>query len=138
MYVPVVSEVVMAEELSRKRRQREGHRSSAKRIISSVLDVLGGGDIFQVRGHEIKLKQQTDSLQQTFNTLRQLDAEILDLVAEEEIEGKIKRAGSWRLATPFKGPKVLQLFTPNWDGLRKCRKSTEKQSCDNPCHKMCH
>ena len=87
MYVPVVSEVVMAEELSRKRRQREGHRSSAKRIISSVLDVLGGGDIFQVRGHEIKLKQQRDSLQQTFNTLRQLDAEILDLVAEEEIEG---------------------------------------------------
>ena len=82
----------MAEELARKRRQRAGHRSSAKRIISSVIDVLGGGDISRVREHEIKLKQQRDSLQQKLNTLRQLDAEILDLVAEEEIEGEIKRA----------------------------------------------
>ena len=82
----------MAEELTRKRRQRAGHRSSAKRIISSVIDVLGGGDISQVREHEIKLKQQRDSLQQKLNTLRQLDAEILDLVAEEEIEGEIERA----------------------------------------------
>ena len=82
----------MAEELARKRRQRAGHRSSAKRIISSVIDVLGGGDISQVREHEIKLKQQRDSLQQKLNTLRQLEAEILDLVAEEEIEGEIERA----------------------------------------------
>ena len=49
---------VMAEELARKRRQRAGYRSSAKRIISSVIDVLGGGDISQVGEHEIKLKQQ--------------------------------------------------------------------------------
>ena len=78
----------MAEELARKRRQRAGHRSSAKRIISSVIDFLGGGDISQVREHEIKLKRQRDSLQQKLNTLRQLDAEILDLVTEEEIEGE--------------------------------------------------
>ena len=45
-----------------------------------------------MREHEIKLKQQRDSLQQNLNTLRQLDAEILDLVAEEEIEGEIERA----------------------------------------------
>ena len=45
-----------------------------------------------MREHEIKLKQQRDSLQQILNTLRQLDAEILDLVAEEEIEGEIERA----------------------------------------------
>ena len=32
------------------------------------------------------------SLQQKLNALRQLDAEILDLVAEEEIEGEIERA----------------------------------------------
>ena len=82
----------MAEKLARNRRQRAGHRSSAKRIISSVIDVVGGGDISQVREHEIKLKQQRDSLQQKLNTLRQLDAEILDLVAEEEIEGEIERA----------------------------------------------
>ena len=53
----------MAEELTRKRRQRAGHRSSAKRIISSVIDVLGGGDISQVREREIKLKQQRDLVQ---------------------------------------------------------------------------
>ena len=45
-----------------------------------------------MREHEIKLKQQRDSLQQKLNTLRQLDAEILDLVAEEEIEGEIEGA----------------------------------------------
>ena len=67
----------MAEELARKRQQRAGHRSSAKRIISSVIDVLGGGDISQAREHEIKLKQQRDSLQQKLNTLRQLDACLL-------------------------------------------------------------
>ena len=77
---------VMADELARK------HRSSAKRFISSVIGVLGGGDISQVREHEIKLKQQTDSLQWKLNTPRQLDAEILALVAEEEIEGEIERA----------------------------------------------
>ena len=48
-----------------------------------------------MRKHEIKLKQQRDSLQQKLNTLRQLDAEILaHLVAEEleQIEGEIERA----------------------------------------------
>ena len=69
----------MAKELAKKRRQRSGHRSSAKRIFSSVIDVLGGGDISQVREHKIKLKQQKDSLLQKLNTLRQLDAEILTL-----------------------------------------------------------
>ena len=83
---------VMADELARKRRQRAGHRSSAKRFILSVIGVLGGGDISQVREHEIKLKQQTDSLQWKLNTPRQLDVEILALVAEEEIEGEIERA----------------------------------------------
>ena len=42
--------------------------------------------------YEIKLKQQRDSRRQKLNTLRQLDAEILALVAEEEIEGEIERA----------------------------------------------
>ena len=48
-----------------------------------------------MRKHEIKLKQQRDSLQQKLNTLRQLDAEILALVVAEEleqIEGEIERA----------------------------------------------
>ena len=48
-----------------------------------------------MRKHEIKLKQQRDSLQQKLNTFRQLDAEILVLVVAEEleqIEGEIERA----------------------------------------------
>ena len=82
----------MAEELTRKRRQRAGSRSSAKRIISSVIDVLGGGDISQVREHEIKLKQQRAAYSRNSILSIQLAAEILAIVAEEEIEGEIERA----------------------------------------------
>ena len=47
------------------------------------LMALEGGDVSHVREYEIKLKQQKDSLQLKLCTLRQLDAEILALVAEE-------------------------------------------------------
>ena len=40
-----------------------------RNVLFYVLDVLGGGDISQVREHEIKVKQQRDSLQQKLNTL---------------------------------------------------------------------
>ena len=42
--------------------------------------------------HKIKLKQQRDSLLQKLSTLWQLDAENLDIVTEEEIEGEIEPA----------------------------------------------
>ena len=42
--------------------------------------------------HKIKLKQQRNSLLQKLSTLWQLDAEILDIVTEEEIEGEIEPA----------------------------------------------
>ena len=42
--------------------------------------------------HKIKLKKQRDSLLQKLSTLWQLDAEILDIVTEEEIEGEIEPA----------------------------------------------
>ena len=77
----------MAEELARKRRQCAGHRSRAKLIISSVIDVLGGGDISQVWENTKSSWNNTDekdSLQQKLTTLRQLDAEILALVAEDD------------------------------------------------------
>lgn len=82
----------MAEELSRKRRQRGGHRSSATRIISSAIEVLVTGDVTQFAKHAVKLNQQRASLQQKQITLRQLDAEILALVGEDEIEAEIERA----------------------------------------------
>ena len=82
----------MAEELSRKRRQRGGHRSSTTRIISSAIEVLATGDVSQFAQHAVKLNQQRASLQQKQITLRQLDAEILALVGEDEIEAEIERA----------------------------------------------
>ena len=81
----------MAEELSRKRRQRGGHRSSATRIISSAIEVLAAGDVSQFAKHAVKLNQQRASLQQKQITLRQLDAEILALVGEDKIESEIER-----------------------------------------------
>ena len=82
----------MAEELSRKRRQRGGHRSSTTRIISSAIEVLATGDVSQFAQHAVKLNQQRASLQQKQITLRQLDAEILALVGEDEIEAEIEGA----------------------------------------------
>ena len=82
----------MAEELSRKRRQRGGHRSSATSFISSAIEVLVTGDVSQFAKHAVKLNQQRASLQQKQITHRQLDAEILALVDEDEIEAEIERA----------------------------------------------
>ena len=82
----------MAEELSRKRRQRGGRRSSATRIILSAIEVFVTGDVSQIAKHSVKLNQQRASLQQKQITLRQLDAEILALVGEDEIEAEIELA----------------------------------------------
>ena len=81
----------MAEELSRKRRRRGGHRSAATRIISSAVEVLVTGDVSQIAKHAVKLNQQRASLQQKQITLRQLDGEILALVGEDEFEAEIER-----------------------------------------------
>ena len=54
----------MAQDLTWKRRERGGHRASAQRIISSVIEVLGAGDVSQVNEHEVKLQQQKASLEQ--------------------------------------------------------------------------
>ena len=82
----------MADELSRKRRQRGGHRSSATRIISPAIEVLVNRDVSQFAKHAVNLNQQRASLQQKQITLRQLDAEILALMGEDEIESGIRRA----------------------------------------------
>ena len=81
----------MAEELSRKRRQRGGHRSSATRIILSAIEVLATGDVLQFAKHTVKLNQQRASLQQKQITLRQLDVQILPIVGEDEIKSEIER-----------------------------------------------
>ena len=82
----------MAEELSRKRRTRGGHRSTATRIITSAIEVLASGDLSEIANHAVKLNQQKASLQEKRTILRQLDMEILALVDEEEIKAEIERA----------------------------------------------
>ena len=82
----------MAEELSRKRRTRVGHRSTATRIITSAIKVLATGDLSEIAKHAVKLNQQKASLKEKRTILRQLDMEILTLVDEAEIEAEIERA----------------------------------------------
>ena len=82
----------MAEELSRKRMTRGGHRSTATRIITSAIKVLATGDLSEIAKHAVKLNQQKESLQEKRTILRQLDMEILTLVDEAEIEAEIERA----------------------------------------------
>ena len=67
-------------------------RSSATRIISSVIKVLATGDVLQFAKHAVKLNQQRANLQQKQIALRQLDTELLALVGEDKIESEIERA----------------------------------------------
>ena len=59
----------MAEELSRNRKQHDGHRSTATRIISSVIEILRAGDISRVREYAVKLRQQRVTLDSRGKTL---------------------------------------------------------------------
>ena len=65
-----------------------GSEDSVEVIISSAIEVLVTGDVSQFAKHAVKLNQQRASLQQKQITLRQLDAEILALVGEDEIEAR--------------------------------------------------
>ena len=81
----------MADELSRKRRTRGGHRSTATRIITGTIGILAG-DVSQIPQHVVKLNQQRATLLEKRTIIRQFDAEILAIVPEEEIEAEIERA----------------------------------------------
>ena len=81
----------MADELSRKRRTRGGHRSTATRIITGAIGILAG-DASQIPQHAVKLNQQRATLLEKRTIIRQFDAEILAIVPEEEIEAEIERA----------------------------------------------
>lgn len=81
----------MADELSRKRRQRGGHRSTTTRIISSVIENLGAGEISRFNEHAVKLRQQRASIEEKLVILVELDVDILAHMAEDEIEGEIER-----------------------------------------------
>ena len=82
----------MAEELTRKRRVRGGHRASATRTISSVIKILSARDVARINEHAVKLTQQSASLEGKLSSLEELDAEVLAIVPEDKIEDKIERA----------------------------------------------
>ena len=82
----------MAEELSRKRRQRGGHQSTVTRIISSVIEILEAGVISRFSENAVKLRQQRVTLEEKLVLLQELNADILADVPKDEIEGEIERS----------------------------------------------
>ena len=80
----------MAEALNRKKNVRDRHRSSGTRTIAQIYEVIesttrAGSDLTRLT--ECKL-----ALEEKLTTVKQLDAEILDLVQEDELESEIEQA----------------------------------------------
>ena len=74
----------MSEELTKKRKIREGHRTSTKRTISASSAVLDAFDPSNKK-HIEKLLQQI-TLKEKLEILQNLDNEILVGVEEKDIE----------------------------------------------------
>ena len=80
------------EELTRKKRCRNGHRTSAKRIMASVGETLMSvAEKSQLTPHIAKLKQQRSTLETKLKSLREQDEAILALVSVEDIELEIEQ-----------------------------------------------
>ena len=80
----------MAEALNRKKKLRGGHRSSGTRTIAQIYEVIEsttrtGSDL-------TRLTQCKLTLEEKLTTVKQLDAEILDLVQEDKLESEIEQA----------------------------------------------
>ncbi|CAB3983095.1 Hypothetical predicted protein, partial [Paramuricea clavata] len=68
------------EELTRKKRCRNGHRTSAKRIMASIGETLMSvAEKSQLTPHIAKLKQQKSTLEAKLKSLREQDEAILAL-----------------------------------------------------------
>ena len=81
----------MAEGLARKRRIRAGHRASATRTLNQIDTLLVAPGT-----EEQKLAQLKLSLEEKLTTLRQLDAEILELTGEDDLEAEIQQADEFK------------------------------------------
>ncbi|CAB3994168.1 Hypothetical predicted protein, partial [Paramuricea clavata] len=80
------------EELTRKKRCRNGHRTSAKRIMASIGETLMSvAEKSQLTPHIAKLKQQKSTLEAKLKSLREQDEAILALVSVEDIELEIEQ-----------------------------------------------
>ena len=74
-------------ELQRKKRLRAGHRASTTRTITQTYDNLKGEEL-----NVPKLRQQETTLKEKMATLKELDAAILDLLEDDEVEDEIEQA----------------------------------------------
>ena len=81
-----------AAELTRKKKQRGGHRSSTTRTINQTYDNLRAAEGINLP----KLKQQETTLKEKLGILKDLDAEILALLPEDDIEDEIKEQDEYR------------------------------------------
>lgn len=73
---------------------RGGHRSSAQRVIRQVYEAIESTD--GVEAVCSKLEQYKVALQEKLDTVKQLDADILDLVEENELEEEIGLADEFK------------------------------------------
>ena len=80
----------MAETLSRKKKVRGGHRSTATRIISQAYEVIESAT--RTESDLITLTQCKRTLEEKLEIIKRADAEILDLVQEDEVETEIEQA----------------------------------------------
>ena len=84
----------MAEGLSRKKKMRGGHRASAQRIIRLAYETIESTESNETICS--KLEQYKVALQEKLDTVKQLDADILDLVNEDELEEEIGLADEFK------------------------------------------
>lgn len=84
----------VSEELSRKKKVRNGHRSSTKRTISAVTELLTsvGEKTDLLAPHVPKLTRQKKTLEEKRDVLKEQDEAILALVGDDDIDLEIEQA----------------------------------------------
>ncbi len=87
----------MAEDLTRKRRVRGGHKASATRMMTRAKEMLSSEDEPQ----RPMLNQLSLSLKEKLGEIKLLDAEILTLVRDDDLEEETGKLTTTRsVSTP--------------------------------------
>ena len=73
--------------LGRKKRIRAAHRSSATRDVNGAYELIRSSEV-----NLAKLRQAKQTLTEKLKTLADCDAQILELTAEDDLEGEIESA----------------------------------------------
>ena len=74
--------------LDQKRKVRAAHRGSVTRIIGQAYERLESGDALSVQ----RLRQQKSLLSEKLDVLSKLDDELIEMVAEEELDHEVEQA----------------------------------------------